>query len=145
MKRIVPISLAILALIAIGVSFSLKAADQEKPAPAATAANRLVGTWQPIASGGETIPEENRAEIKVIAEKQWFVRYIDPKTKKLEYVHGGTYTLEGDEYIETVEWAAGSTSELVGNKFKFKIKTEGDTFTQTGIGNPYTTTYKRTK
>ena len=59
--------------------------------------------------------------------------------------HGGTYTLNGDEYVETVEYANESTKELIKQTFKFTIKIEGDTLTQTGIGNPYNEVWKRVK
>jgi hypothetical protein len=36
--------------------------------------------------------------------------------------------------------------DLIGTwTFKFKIKVEGDTFTQTGMDNPYTQVWKRAK
>ena len=59
--------------------------------------------------------------------------------------HGGTYTLNGDEYVETVEYANESTKELIKQTFKFTIKVEGDTLTQTGIGNSYNEVWKRVK
>ena len=36
-------------------------------------------------------------------------------------------------------------SELIGQTFRFKVKVEGDTYTQEGIGNPYTEVWKRLK
>ena len=47
--------------------------------------------------------------------------------------------------METVEYANESTKELIKQTFKFTIKIEGDTLTQTGIGNPYNEVWKRVK
>lgn len=61
------------------------------------------------------------------------------------YHHGGTYTLTGAQYAETVEYANESTKDLIKQTFKFTIKVEGDTLTQIGIGNPWTEVWKRVK
>lgn len=57
--------------------------------------------------------------------------------------HGGTYTLTGNEYSETVQYANSSTKNLIGNTFKFTIKVEGDALTLIGIENPWNEVWKR--
>lgn len=59
--------------------------------------------------------------------------------------HGGTYTLDGDNHAETIEYANENTAEMIGQTFRFKVKVEGDTYTQVGVGNPYSEVRKRVK
>jgi hypothetical protein len=61
----------------------------------------------------------------------------------LAFHHGGTYKLEGDTYEETIRFAAPSTREMIGRTFKFKIKVDGNSYEQVGIGNPYNEKLKR--
>ena len=69
----------------------------------------------------------------------------DPETGVTVFHHGGTYTLNGDEYVETVEYANENTKDLIKQTLKFTIKIEGDTLTQIGVGNPWTEVWKRAK
>jgi thiol-disulfide isomerase/thioredoxin len=81
--------------------------------------------------------------LKFFTGRYWTITEADPATGLTIYHHGGTYTLDGDKYTETVEYANPSTSSLIGQSFQFTMKTQGDTLTQTGIGNPWTETWKR--
>ena len=67
----------------------------------------------------------------------------DPKTGELVGSHGGTYTLNGDVYEETIVYAAFSTEEMIGNSYKFKLAIEGDRLSQRGIGNNFNEDYTR--
>lgn len=82
--------------------------------------------------------------LKFFGRKHWATSQ-SAEDGSVVYYHGGTYTLDGDEYAETVEFAIGSTAQLIGQQFKFKIKIDGDTYTQTGVGNPYNEIWKRGK
>ena len=75
----------------------------------------------------------------------WTITQADPKTGMTIFHHGGTYALKGNEYLETVEYANESTTNLIGKTFKFTIKVEGEALTQTGVGNPWTEVWKRAK
>jgi hypothetical protein len=59
--------------------------------------------------------------------------------------NGAAAGLNGDEYVETIEYANESTKELIKQTFKFTIKVEGDTLTQTGVGNSFNEVWKRVK
>ena len=61
--------------------------------------------------------------------------------------HGGTYALSDDTYTETVDYANESTAFLIKKTLKFKIKIDGDTYTQTALSpdNPFTEVWKRAK
>jgi hypothetical protein len=130
---------------------SLVGADDPVPkdkAEPSKLAKNLIGTWvlvgtpekvgEPPASGGR---------LKFFTGRHWTITQADRKTGKVVFHHGGTYTLDGDTYTEKVEYANQSTADLIGKTFKFKIKVDGDTYTQTAIGedNPYTEVWKRAK
>ena len=58
--------------------------------------------------------------------------------------HGGPYTLEGDKLTEDVQFTKGL--EVVSKQaFDFKVKIEGDTYTQIGISNDFNEVWKRVK
>ena len=58
---------------------------------------------------------------------------------------GGTYTLNGNEYIETQDYGDETWKKDNGKSFKFTVKVEGDTMTQFGVDNPWTEVWKRLK
>ena len=59
--------------------------------------------------------------------------------------HGGTFTLEGDVYSETVLWAAANTRSLIGKTHQFRVSLQGDRCTIEGINNPWSGTWTRVK
>ena len=108
-------------------------------------AHDLVGAWVVVGTPGKVEAPKPGATVKFIAGGHWAITEADPKTHVVVYHHGGTYTLDGDTYVETVEYANESTGSMINEKFRFKIKLEGETLTQTGLGNPYTEVLKRLK
>lgn len=81
-----------------------------------------------------------------LAHQYWIPNQPCPARDYEELVHhGGTYTLNGDEYVENVKYATENTTDLIGEAYRFKVKVEGDTFTNIGIGNPWTEVWKRAK
>jgi hypothetical protein len=137
-----------LALAAAGMSALLAADDTKADAGAKTSqlVKDMMGTW--IRAGTpdkiEDPPPNNR-HLKFLMGKHWTFTQADPDTGKVVYHHGGTYTLDGDDYTETINYANENTADLIGQTFKYKLKVDGDTLTQTGIGNPYTEVWKRAK
>ena len=61
------------------------------------------------------------------------------------YHHGGTYTIQGNEYAEKCEYSSDPKSDLIKQIFRFTIQIEGDLLTQTGVGNPWTEVWRRVK
>jgi hypothetical protein len=109
-------------------------------------AKDLIGTWAYAGMPDDVKePPEGGGHYKYFTRKHFCVTKADPETGKVEYHHGGTYTLDGDNLEETVTYATEATAGQIGQTFKFKIKVEGDTYTQTGIGNPYNEVWKRAK
>ncbi|HEY7331266.1 MAG TPA: hypothetical protein VH592_26770 [Gemmataceae bacterium] len=118
-------------------------ADDNLPKKAAELtklAKDLIGTWAYAGTPDEAAdPPKSGGRLKFFTGKNWCITQSDPDSGKVIFHHGGTYTLDGDMYAETIEYANENTAELIKKTFKFKIKVEGDTYTQTGIGddNPF--------
>jgi len=102
-------------------------------------AKDLVGTWVLV----DNEMPAYIVRLKFFTGRYWTITEADPVTGLTSMHHGGTYTLDGDKYTENVEYANPSTSNLINQTFQFTIKIDGDTLTQTGIGNPWTETWKR--
>ncbi len=121
---------------------SKEAADVSKLAKDLVGAWVLVGTPDKVSE-----PPKSGGRLKFFTGRHWTITQADPDTGKVVFHHGGTYTLDGDNYAETIEYANESTAGLIKKTFKFKIKVEGDTYTQLGVGddNPYREVWKRAK
>jgi hypothetical protein len=142
--RITFVSLFTLALLAV---ISLPA--QDKPAAKqeqTQLAKDLVGTWILVGEPGK-VGEAPTAggRLKFFTGRHWTVTESDAKTGETVFHHGGTYTLKGDTYAETIEYASEATKELIKQTLKFTIKVEGDTLTQIGVGNSFNEVWKRAK
>jgi beta-lactamase regulating signal transducer with metallopeptidase domain len=118
----------------------------DKTAAASSLARNLTGIWVLVGTPGNvgTAPAAG-GRIKFITATDWCATESDPKTGVVVNHHGGSYTLKGNEYVETVNYANPGTMGLIGRSFKFGIKLEGDTLTLTGDGNPWTEVWQRVK
>ena len=121
----------------------------DKPAPATdqkTPGESLVGTWVLAGEPGnaEESPQTG-SRLLHLTGKHWVITQPDPSTGVTVFHHGGTYTLDGNEYAETVLYANQNTADLIKQTFKFTVKVEGDTLTKVGIGNPWSEVWKRVK
>ena len=136
-----------LAAILLGAATDLYAqnkpdADKEQ----SPLAKNLLGTWILVGEPGKVgDAPASGGRLKFCTGKHWTITQADAKTGVTIFHHGGTYTLSGEEYAETVEYANESTKELIKQTFKFTIKIDGDTLTQTGIGNPFNEVWRRIK
>ena len=116
-----------------------------QPAPSDDVKN-IIGTWIWVGTPGQVgDPAAAGGRYKVITEKTWEVNQADPRTGSRMFHHGGTYTLKGNDYAETVNYTDASSSEINKQTFKFNVKVEGDTLTLMGIGNPWQEIWKRVK
>jgi len=70
--------------------------------------------------------------LKFITPTHFIWTHFDPKTKKIGNSMGGTYTCEGDTYIETPQFAYEGMETYLGKAQKFTVKIEGDKLTQSG-------------
>ena len=105
-----------------------------------------MGTWVWVGRRGKVgeIPAAG-GRLKFRTGKHWTTTHTDSETGRVVMHDGGTYTLDGDNYTETIEYANDSTARDIGKTFMFTVKVEGDTMTQIGVGNPYTEVWKRVK
>jgi hypothetical protein len=127
----------------IGLAVQLPAGDGAKTSQIARDA---IGTWMLAGTPGKVEdPPPAKGPLKFLTGKHWTFTQADPQTGKVVYHHGGTCTLDGDNYAETINYANESTANMIGQTLKFKLEVDGDTLTQTGIGNPYTQVWKRAK
>jgi len=130
------------------IAFRLRADDKHAPAETKPSqlAKDLIGRWVLVGTPDKVVePPKAGGRLKFFTGRHWVITQADPETGKVIFHHGGTYTLEGDKYAETVEYANESTADLIKNVHKFQIKVEGDTYTQIGLGNPYNEVWKRVK
>lgn len=84
----------------------------------------LIGTWERI---NDTI-----RSVKIIAPTHWmmYAESINENETEFMWSHGGTYTLNGNNYVENVETASWEDYEDVKTNFTFKI--EGTTWYHKG-------------
>lgn len=106
-------------------------------------ATDVIGAWTLVGTP-DSEEETPTKRLKFFTGKHWLITEADDDGKVI-FHHGGTYTLDGDEYVETIEYAIEQSISAVGQKFKFKIKVEGDKYTQIGIENPYSEVWRRAK
>jgi hypothetical protein len=106
-------------------------------------ATDLIGAWTLVGTP-DSDDESPTRRLKFFTGKHWLVTEADDNGKVIIH-HGGTYTLDGGEYVETIEYALEDSISAVGMKFKFKIKVEGDKYTQIGVENPYNEVWRRAK
>jgi hypothetical protein len=145
-KRCVALTPLLLAVVVFSSTPFVPAitADDAKKKPESSLNEKLIGTWVLVGKPGQVAePPKSGGMLKFITGKHWCITQADPKTAKVTVHHGGTYTLDGDKYVETVEYANESTISMLQQKLTFTVKVDGDTYTQTGVGNPYTQVWKR--
>ena len=108
-------------------------------------AKDLIGTWTLAEAETPGSPSGVGSRLKFFTGTHWMITQPDPKTGEVVFHHGGRYTLDGDTMAGTIDFANKNTAPLIGKTHKFKIKVDGDTFTQTGQDNSFTETWKRVK
>ncbi len=123
MKKIIYLAIAALVVIA--------AASPERPADV-----QLKGAWKAIRSqyGKEPMVTLTESEIshKLFTGTRWSAVSYDKITKKITGTAGGTYTIKGSDYRETVEYYSWD-SEVVGKTFKFTMTIENGMLHQKGF------------
>ena len=124
----------------------LRADDKPAAGGPSQLARELIGTWV-LAGTPDKVeePPANGGRYKFFTGKHWTVTQADPESGEVIYHHGGTYTLDGDTYEETVLYSTRNNAGLIKQTFKFKVKVDGDTYTQVGVGNSYDEVWKRAK
>ena len=130
MKRAV---ICTIAVIVLSVTVALRAQQETKNSPGSH-----LGTWQLTSYkyGSEqqtftTFPHTQR-RLKLITETHFTWVQFDTTTKKSQSMAGGTYSLSGDTYTESIDFADSGMESYLGGKHSFTIRVEGDKFYLTG-------------
>jgi hypothetical protein len=90
----------------------------------------LEGAW--VLLSGQPLPEGVK-DIKILAGGHFMFAAYDTSTGKPLYSAGGTYKLNGNSYVEHMDFASDRIpAGLVGRDQSFTVEVEGDTFTQKG-------------
>lgn len=119
----------------------------DKPASSAPqTAKDLIGVWAYAGSadGDGKVPAKNIG-FKFITADYWCDTQADSKTGIVVAHHGGTWSFQGGNYVESVKYANPGTLPFIGHDFKFISKVDGDTLTLKGIENPWNEIWKRVK
>ena len=123
----------------------LRAAEGTAVAPEPIA-QALEGVWVHIGEPGNVraTPRAD-APLKFRINGYWTFTRRDPANGTVEQHFGGTYRVRGKEYIETIDYSTDPDDPELKRTLKFTVNVDGDTMTQTGIGNRYTEVWKRVR
>ena len=147
MSKIHLLLLCAIPMFALSVLTGVIAQDdkaESKPKPAKQDLRQsLLGAWVLLGEPGTKEGPKDGARMKFWGRGHWLITHADPQSGKVIFHHGGTYTLDGDKYEETITFATEPTKDLIGETFRFKIAVKGDRYTQIGDGNPFTEEWQR--
>jgi hypothetical protein len=97
----------------------------------------LVGTWELVSSkhgSAETDSpvSDGKKHFKMITPTHVITMAFDPKTHKIETVHGGRCTVTPDGYTEIIEMVSDldTFKSSFGKNLTFNVRFEGDSFIQ---------------
>jgi hypothetical protein len=96
-----------------------------------------VGTWQLVSykygdAADWSEPPQNQKRLKHITDTYFTWIAYDPASGKMQSMAGGPYTLKGDAYTETIEYAEQGMADYLGKKQTFTIQLESDKLHQSG-------------
>jgi beta-lactamase regulating signal transducer with metallopeptidase domain len=111
---------------------------------AAELSKELLGDWILVGSPDSAgIAPAAGGRVMSVKDGKFEINQTDPKTGSVIFHHGGTWTLEGNEYTEKLEFANESSQEVKGKTFKFDVKIEGDKLSKIGKGNDWKEVWMR--
>jgi hypothetical protein len=93
------------------------------------------GTWKLISTKYGAEKEFTKYAGKAIRLKlinNTYFAWFEVEDGKVNTTAGGPFTLDGNSYIETIQFATGEMKEYLGKPQKFTIKVDGDKFFQAG-------------
>jgi hypothetical protein len=127
------------------------AAEKPLTPPASKAApsdlaRDLTGSWVLVGEPGKVgeVPTSG-GRFKFRTGHHYVLVTVDARTGLVVETFGGSYTVQGDVYAETVDFGREEDAAYMNHTYKFNVKVEGDTMTQLGIGNPWNEVWKRVK
>ena len=100
--------------------------------------NAMVGTWEltgakSARTGGFVRLMSPQNYHKTFTLTNWAIVTYDNNSNVL-YTASGHYTLQGDNYTESIEAATGQMTQYLGAHPSFKIRLDGDTYYQMSAG-----------
>jgi hypothetical protein len=131
---VIPVTAMFLVVVVIG----FMAFHNPDSAAVKKSRNTIIGTWQldsykwGSSSSSFTSLSPDRPHIKMITDSRFLWVTVDAGTKKILESAGGTYTLDGENYIESIDYGYNMDNYL-GSKSNFKIKVEDGMFYLTGV------------
>jgi hypothetical protein len=130
MKRMI---VGFIAMASLAATVGLRAQQEPKKS-----SGSHLGTWQLLSyKYGTNQPSfseqpSSQHRIKLITETHFTWVQFDTGNKKVQGVAGGAYSLDGDTYTESMDWADSGMESYLGNKHRFKIRVDGDKFYLSG-------------
>jgi len=128
--------LIVLAMVAV-IALLATCATTGKKEISVERTNSLLGTWElklykyGSSNSAFTPASTVTGRFKMITDTHFMWVSYDKTSKIVLSSAGGTYTLEGDKYTESIDFGLGMNSYL-GTKPTYTIKTEGDKLFLTG-------------
>ena len=121
-RRLVIVALALL----LTSGWTLGIAKEKEPPK-----NPLLGSWELVrfkyGDGEFTDFPKARRRLKLITDTHWsWVEYSTDGAKEVKAGAGGPYTLKGEIYTETIEFATGDMVRFLDATHPFKFRVEGD-------------------
>ena len=124
----------------------LSAAEKPPPARASALEQDMIGVWVHVGAPGEVrAAPATGGRLKFRTGRHWTLVGIDSRSSLVDESFGGTYTMKGDVYSETVAYGGEADAPYMGKTYDFRVKVEGDTMTQIGLNNPWHEVWKRVK
>jgi hypothetical protein len=124
MTRIVSFAIVVVVWAMALVMLNAPAGLAAKPAEGETRGNKVDGAWRLVGiRDGDTYSKPDREQYKLVVGGRFI--WTTSKDGKIEYAAGGKYTVEGDKYTESIEFAH-DRDFLVGKEAKFTWKLDGD-------------------
>jgi len=105
--------------------------------PTAKVGGTHLGTWQLISTKYGDATEfsdfsKERRRVKLITATHFTWVDYDAGSKQVGSTAGGSYTLDGGSYTETIEFVGEGMETYLGKKQTFTIKVDGDKLHQSG-------------
>lgn len=117
------------------------------PQPASDLGKQLIGAWVLVGTPDHVgKAPSSGGRIKIFTGAHFCMTQAESKHGVVLFHHGGTYSLNGNAYHETLEFAGPPTINMVGKtNGNFTLKIDGDKLTSIGLDNPWKEVWQRLK
>ncbi len=111
--------------------------------------DKLMGTWKLATNkyrNQKNLPSATSADLKLITPTHYTWVHYDPTTGKADAAGGGTFTVSGGTYTETVLYGFGFGADVLTEKqIRFSCSLQGNVWTHKGtiLGGALEETWER--